>query len=178
MFDRLVRFDPLSGKDLSTKTAFAALMLRLGLAAIFIYHGLEKILPTGSLWGANWMAEMLAHRPRLVPDALQISALELAVAWGELAGGIALALGLLTRLAAIGMILIQAGAIYVLGLVNVPFSSLEGGYAFNVLLIVVCVALVDLGSGAFSLDRLMTRESMTPHPSAAPPPQVPLTVGP
>ena len=77
------------------------LLLRLSLAAIFIFHGLNLVGGQENGWGANWMKA--AEAP---PAPVQ-----LAVAWGELVGGIALALGFLTRLAALGIIAIMAGAI-------------------------------------------------------------------
>src|ERR1051326_6925750 len=76
------------------------LILRLTLAVIFILHGLSKI-NSGTDWGARWYKA----------DNATAAGLQIAVAYGELLGGIALAFGFLTPLAALGIIAVMAGAI-------------------------------------------------------------------
>ena len=83
--------------DKLARYALAPLVLRLGLAVVFIFHGMQKVR-AGDSWGTGWNPEM--------PGAMQA-----AVAWGELLGGLAMALGFLTRLAALGLIAIMVGAI-------------------------------------------------------------------
>jgi putative oxidoreductase len=140
-----------------------SLVLRLGLAVIFLYHGSTKIAHEG---GADWVTTFYGQqaertegdparsRPHAteVPASLSFAGTQLAVAWGEFLGGLALLLGLLTRLAALGLIIIQIGAIY---LVTAPRGfSLErnGGYEYNLALIAMCLALVVVGAGRWSLD--------------------------
>jgi uncharacterized membrane protein YphA (DoxX/SURF4 family) len=80
---------------------------------------------------------------------------QIAIAWGELLGGTALLLGAFTRLAALGMIIIQGGAIL---LVTGPrgFSYLGGGgYEFNVALVAMCVVLLILGPGTWAVDHYL-----------------------
>ena len=67
------------------KPTLAPLVLRLCLATIFISHGVFKIWVGG---GDHWFEGGAAGAP--VPSPT----LQLMVAWGELVGGIALALGL------------------------------------------------------------------------------------
>jgi uncharacterized membrane protein YphA (DoxX/SURF4 family) len=102
------------------------------------------------------------------PDegAVQLSAAaQVLVAWGEFLGGIAMLLGLLTRVAAVGLIVIQVGAI-VLVTGAQGFSAVAGGgYEYNVALIGMCLVLLLTGGGTASLDRLMRR----PRRAAAPP---------
>ncbi len=100
-----------------------------------------------------------------IPDMLQVEAVQAAVAWGELVGGIALAIGFLTRLAALGIIVIQAGAIY-----TVTWDALGPGrfglvgLEYNVIIILACLALVFLGAGTASLDQYLFRRK--PKPAA------------
>ena len=100
-----------------------------------------------------------------IPDLLQVDAVQAAVAWGELIGGIALAIGLLTRLAALGIIVIQAGAIYL-----VTWDALGPGrfglvgLEYNVIIILACLALVFLGAGTASVDQYLFRRK--PKPAA------------
>lgn len=164
MFDRLVRFDPLPSARPEMKANLASLFLRLGLAAIFIYHGLEKIFATQHHWGTSWATRMWLDNPATghvgteVPGLL-FPAVQLLVAWAELLGGVALLVGLFSRIAAIALIAIQLGAIWLVTFSR-GFTGL-GGYEYNVALIVMCLAVAVLGDGALTVDRLLApaRES-------------------
>jgi uncharacterized membrane protein YphA (DoxX/SURF4 family) len=137
----------------------AALVLRLGLAAIFLFHGGLKVAYGSTDWNP------------LLPTAVQV-----AVAWGEVLCGAACLLGLCSRLSALGMIAIMAGAIILvtgqrdftqidytvmpIQEVRNPdagFTRLAPGYEYNVAIIAMCVALIALGSGPYSLDRFLWR---------------------
>ena len=84
------------------------------------------------------------------------------VAWGELLGGAALAVGFLTRLAALGIIAIMAGAIatvhweqgFALHAVEGPAGPMPAGFEYNFALIVMCLAVVLLGGGTLAVDRV------------------------
>jgi putative oxidoreductase len=125
---------------------FAPICLRFALAAVFIFHGLEKVEPKSS-YGWAWAEANNMPNPPAHP-------LQLAVAWGELLGGAACALGLFTRVAAVGLALIMVGAIVT---VTGPmgFSLMKNGYEYNLVLILVCAALFLLGPGTLSLDRVI-----------------------
>jgi putative oxidoreductase len=124
--------------SLYCKNVAVPLLLRLALAVIFIYHGLDLVSPEKG-WGT-----------RSMPD--QPVPVQVAVAWGELLGGIALGLGFLTRLAALGIIAIMAGAI---ATVHWPhgFSIQAHGYEYNFAIIVMCLCLILGGPGPFAVDR-------------------------
>jgi putative oxidoreductase len=148
----------------------ASLVLRLSLAVIFLYHGLDKIISFDG--GAGWVNNMYLGKsempsskaeserslPEPPPTSLSFVGTQLAVAWGEFLGGLALASGLLTRLAALAMIVIQTGAVI---LVTAPQRlTLRGGgyeYEYNLALIVMCLALLSLGAGKWSVDWLLTQ---------------------
>jgi uncharacterized membrane protein YphA (DoxX/SURF4 family) len=142
MFDKIDTFG---------KTALGPLTLRLVLATVFIYHGLEKITPdTG--YGSTWIIPN--------PDAWDF-AIQVAVSWGEvLLGGLALGLGLFTRLAAAGGVVVQLGAIYVAMNLKEFSSGKASGWDLNLCLIGMCLALVFLGGGTISVDRLLKRRQM------------------
>ncbi len=124
------------------KNTLVPLLLRLALAAIFIFHGLDLVGGPDKQWGASW------NKTSEAPPA----AAQLAVAWGELIGGIALGIGFLTRLAALGIIAIMAGAIATVHWPN-GFDIRQGGYEYNVAIIAVCLCLVLGGPGPFAVDR-------------------------
>jgi putative oxidoreductase len=122
------------------KNHLAPLLLRLGLAVIFLYHGSHKIVEGV---GAEWSNDL--------PIYVQIP-----VAWGELLAGVALLLGVLTRLAAAGIIVIMAGAIATTTWEN-GFSILNRGYEYNFAIIVMGVVLILLGPGALAGDHCLWR---------------------
>ncbi len=132
-----------------TRHVAAPLVLRLGLAVIFIYHGLHMIGAETS-WGSNWQ---LTETGEASPNA-QPAIVQLAVAYGELLGGIALGLGFFSRVAALGIIAIMAGAI---ALVHWPhgFNIVHGGYEYNFAIIMMCLGVILLGPGPASFDRFM-----------------------
>ncbi|HXG08733.1 MAG TPA: DoxX family protein [Gemmataceae bacterium] len=133
--------------DHMVKNTVVPLLLRLGLAVIFLYHGTAKVTGEGNELGAAWAKAPEGQQP--LPKPFQM-----AVAWGELLGGAGLAIGFLTRLAALGIAVIMVGAI---ATVHGPkgFSLQHGGYEYNFLILVVCAAVFLLGAGTLSADRLI-----------------------
>jgi len=158
--------------EINVKDTLAPLLLRLALAAIFVYHGLfltvgytpyefvehwqanSLNLDTGgpTEWGATWMNKAAAEQGK---EAMP-SAVQMAVAWGQLVAGLALVLGLLTRVAALGLIAIMGGAIATVHWPN-GFDNMKVGYEFNMLIIVVALVLVLQGGGNLAVDRLFRR---------------------
>ena len=90
--------------------------------------------------------------------------LQATVAWGELLCGVALLIGLATRVAAMGIIVVMIGAIFMVTWKN-PFTSLETsrgflvevGYEYNYAIIAMCASLVVLGAGVLSADHFLWR---------------------
>jgi putative oxidoreductase len=74
-----------------------------------------------------------------------------AVGLVEFFGGLALVVGLLTRLAALGLAVDMLGAIVFVHLAGGFF--LPAGYEYALHLLVTCLALILAGPGAFSIDR-------------------------
>lgn len=170
-----------------TSTNLSALVLRLGLAIVFLFHGQEKILVGDA--GASWVNEMYARLPDrqsfkpeterttvpALPVSLTFMGTQLVVAWGEFLGGLALAAGLLTRVAALGLMLIQLGAAILITIPRAYF--MRGGmsyeFEFNLILILMCLALLILGPGRWSIDYLLMRRrarQVVAVPAAAPEP--------
>jgi uncharacterized membrane protein YphA (DoxX/SURF4 family) len=105
-------------------------------------------------------------------QGLQLNAAaQLAVAWGELAAGVAILLGLLTRIACVLMIIIQVGAIAtVTG--GRGFAAVgAAGYEYNFALLAMLLALILAGAGLWSLDHhlwVRRRQRQAVSGSAAP----------
>lgn len=136
---------------------FAPLLLRVAIAAVFIFHGLEKIHPDYG-YGLHWAQMLKEEAP---PVLISAPPLQLLVAWGELLGGVAVALGILTRYATLGLIIIMLGAVFTYS-GHHGFSAVEHGYEYNFVLILMCAALLLLGPGSFSLDRVIKVQSRGP----------------
>ncbi len=123
----------------------ASLILRLGLAAIFIGQGYMKFVQPES-----WTDQLTPTMQKVVSGA-------------ELACGVMLAVGFLSRLAALALIADMVGAIMLVTGVQefFPIAFKSGGFtfqagaAYNFLIIVACLALLVLGSGIVSVDHLI-----------------------
>lgn len=135
-------------------------LLRVGLAAIFIFHGFLKLAANG---GTDWHKDLT-------------EATQLAVTWGELACGFALLLGLLSRIAALGIIVMQVGAIVMetgqLDFIYIEYvlpnpTRIPTGAEYNFALIVMCLAVMAIGSGAVAVDHLLfgRRAQASPSPT-------------
>lgn len=132
------------------------LALRLFVAQEFLQAGLMKISAgfTAPEWfsGLNF-PPMLAW---LGPDLNWIAA-----GFGEVIFGAALALGLLGRLAALGLLFITWVAVYTvhfdLGWAGWNQIDTDGGLGFKVPLMLglMCLAVLTQGSGRWSLDKLL-----------------------
>src|SRR5918999_5784893 len=121
--------------------AAALLLVRLVMGGAFILHGWPKI--------QNPMGWMNAMGGQGVPSFLQALA-----AFAEFGGGIALVLGLLTPIAAFGLVCQMLGALLLVHLPQGhPFVSQAGpSYELALVYLVVAILLIVLGPGKWSLD--------------------------
>lgn len=117
------------------------LIMRIVVGYAFIQYGWGKI--------QNPMAWMGPEAP--VPGFFQLLA-----AVSEFGGGIALILGLLTRLASLGILCTMIGAVSMHAFVmGDPFISMTGGssYATAAIYLLISLLFVVHGPGQFSADR-------------------------
>jgi uncharacterized membrane protein YphA (DoxX/SURF4 family) len=128
----------------------APLVLRLGVGAFFIFHGLDKVSLDHD-WGFTW-ANSATDPPT--------PAFQAATAWGELAVGVLLTAGFFTRPAA----LIATGLTIVLAAGGLPMdvnatgqAIVKGEGVYNIALVGACAALVFLGGGNVALDQVFRR---------------------
>ena len=138
------------------RTDAAALVLRVILGVVFIPHGYSKV------FGSGGVAKFASSLPSYgIPTILGYIA-----AYSELAGGILLILGLLTRIDA----LLLAGTMFVAAfVVQLPDALHDPDAAGNRLfasiramelplsILAAMMALMLLGGGRFSLDALIWR---------------------
>src|ERR1043166_1124428 len=124
------------------------LLLRLTLGTVFLAHGAQKAFGSfggPGFEGATGFIGSLGFRPARAWAAL---------VGGELVAGGLFVLGLLTPLAGLLVLATMAVAI---AKVHGPkgFFVQNGGFEYNLVLIIAAVALAAVGPGAFSLDHLL-----------------------
>jgi putative oxidoreductase len=128
----------------------AGRLLFRGLAgALFVGHGTQKLLGWfggHGLEGTGQFMESLGLRPGKANAALAGTA--------EAGGGLLLALGLATPLAAATLTGVMATAIRSIHAKNGPWVT-EGGWEYTATVVAALAALVEAGPGDLSLDRLL-----------------------
>ena len=138
----------------TTDGGIAPAVLRLALGLVMFPHGAQKLL--GWFGGYGYTATVDAFQTALgLPPVITL--LVMAV---EFIGGLALILGAFSRLAAAGVIAVMLGAVATVHVQNGFFMNWAGsqqgeGFEYHILAIGLAIAVGMMGSGAFSLDRLM-----------------------
>ena len=117
---------------------YAPLLLRLALGAVFLAHGWQK-LSSDKIQFAGWL-ESIKFRPGKFWAWL--------VTLAEFLGGICLILGFLTQLAA----LILAIQFLVILFWFKRGQKFVGGWEFDFVLLVMALAILVLGPGAWAFD--------------------------
>jgi putative oxidoreductase len=128
---------------------------RVGLGAIMFVHGAGKMF--GWFGGAGFTGTYEGFVKQGMPGIVAFL-----VIVGELVSSIALILGVLTRLGALGIITIMVGAI---ALVHAPngfymnwFGAKHGeGFEYHLLAISLGLVLLVMGGGRTSIDRVLMR---------------------
>lgn len=136
---------------MNTGNDVAFTMLRVVLGTVFFAHGCQKMLGWFGGFGFHGTMGAFTHMGMPAPMALLIICT-------EFFGGLGLIVGLLTRVAALGIGCLMIGAIFIVHLQNGFFMNWMGtqkgeGFEYHLLVIAMAGALLLRGGGAFSLDR-------------------------
>lgn len=143
----------LSVPFLDSPRLLAPLALRLGLGVVFVDHGYSKLTGGPSEGFGGMLTGLGVGAPALVAWLVTIA---------ELVGGLMLLAGLVTRLVTLPLIATMIGAIVLvkaeLGIIA-PSASPMPGAELDIALLAGLVALLLMGPGRLSLDRVLGVEA-------------------
>lgn len=142
-------------KLVSTTNDSTLTVLRLVLGVVFLAHGAQKMLGWFGGYGFSATMGFFTHQMG-IPAPLAF----LAIA-AEFFGGLGLLVGLLGRVAAFGILSNMVVAVLMVHLPYGFFMNWAGnqkgeGFEYHLLAIALGLAILVKGSGAFSVDRLLT----------------------
>jgi putative oxidoreductase len=140
---------------LLTTHDYSLTILRLVLGTVFFAHGAQKVL--GWFGGFGFSASMNNFQQMGIPGVLAFLAI-----MAEFLGGLGLIIGFLGRVGAFGIICVMATAIFLVHARHGLFMNWSGtsqgeGFEFHLLALAIGFALLIRGSGAWSIDDLLTR---------------------
>jgi putative oxidoreductase len=140
---------------------------RLILALVFLAHGSQKVF---GVFGGLGFSQTLAvfEQTTGIPPALTVMAM-----LAEVLGGLGLLAGLLTRVAAGGVLVVMivaplANGLYVRFFMNWTGRNAGEGFEYHLLAIALILVVLVHGGGAWSIDRAIasrpvTTASLAPH---------------
>ena len=154
---------------IATERRLAPLLLRLSLGVVFFPHGAQKAL--GLFGGEGFSGTVASFEKGGMPAPLAV----LVIA-AEFLGSLGLLVGLLTRVAALGIGTVMTVAILKVHLANGFFMNWFGkvdaatgkaageGFEYHLLALGIALALMAAGGGAASADLALSRRPPPPNP--------------
>ena len=142
---------------IATSATWFTLPIRLGLGAVMIAHGAQKVL--GSFNGPGFNTYISGNTPFtfMRPAWLWLSA----AALSELVGGIFVAIGLLTRVSAFFIACTMLTAVVGVHWGGGFFAS-NRGYEYPLSLLAMAIALLIAGGGQASVDKALSGRGRGP----------------
>jgi len=141
-------------KLIQTNDDVAALVLRLTLGVVFFPHGMQKLLGWFGGPGFSGMMGMFTDK-MAIPAVFAFLAI-----MAEGLGSLGLITGLLTRVAAFGIAVNMAVAVYLMHYQNGFFMNWFGnqkgeGFEYHLLVIGIAIVLMITGGGKWSVDKTL-----------------------
>jgi len=139
---------------LNTSNDVSLTFLRLVLGVVFFAHGAQKMLGWFGGYGFHGTMGFFEHLGMPAPVGFLVICI-------EFFGGLGLIVGLLTRIAALGIGVEMIGAIFMLHLPNGFFMNWAGnqkgeGFEYHLLAIAIAGTLLLRGAGKFSADHALS----------------------
>jgi putative oxidoreductase len=147
---------------LGTDADWVITMVRIVLGIVFFAHGAQMAL--GWFGGAGLQSTVRTFR-----ESLRIPApLALLSVGAEFLGGLGLIVGLLSRVAAFGIVIVMSVALLVVhrkfGFFMNWFGEKQGhGIEYHVLVLALALTVMIKGAGAFSLDQVLYQHVTAPN---------------
>jgi putative oxidoreductase len=138
------------------------LLVRLALGIVMFPHGAQKLL--GWFGGNGFSGTMQFFTSQMGLPSVVVALIIIA----EFFGALGLIFGFLGRLAALGILAVMLGAIFMVHLPNGFFMNWYGsqqgeGYEYHLLAIGMALAILIKGSGSLSVDRAMSDKNPNPY---------------
>lgn len=138
----------------STRNDVVLTVMRLALGVVFFAHGAGKML---GWWGGVGFTDTMGFFTRLMHIPAPFAFLAISA---EFFGGIALILGVLSRVAAFGLFIDMLVALFLVHIHNGFFMNWQGtkrgeGFEFHILALALLFAILIKGGGALSGDRFI-----------------------
>ena len=142
-------------KLMMTDDDISRFLVRLFLGLVMFPHGAQKLL--GWFGGGGFSATMQGMTGMGLPAVIVFLVIII-----EFFGSLGLIVGFLGRVAAFGILCVMLGAMFTVHLKVGFFMNWMGnqqgeGYEYHLLAIAMALAVIIGGSGAFSVDRALTR---------------------
>lgn len=139
---------------LATDASFVNLVLRVVLGLVILPHGLQKLF---GWFGGHGFKGTMGFLTGAVKLPVIVAFLVIVI---ESFGSLALVLGFLGRVSALGVAAVMIGAAVTAHLSNGFFMNWTGqqkgeGYEFHILAVAMALPVILFGSGAYSLDRVL-----------------------
>jgi len=131
---------------MKTAFSFEILSIRIMAGIVFIAHGMPKFYDVSG--GFGFFQSISLPSELFLPIALL-----------EVIGGLAILLGVLTRIASLLFIIEMTGAIVFAKL----SKGFVGGYEFELLLISICITLALVGPGMVSIENYILKREIFPR---------------
>ncbi len=125
---------------------FGLLVLRLVVGPVFAFHGFAKVFRGGRLDGTAGWFDSMGMRPGHLHARF--------AAFGELATGTCITLGLLTSFAGMGLVGLMAVAVWTVHKGHGLLVT-KDGWEYNLVLATIGVALATIGPGQWSVDNAL-----------------------
>lgn len=142
-------------KLIATSNDWTLTILRLAAGIMIFPHGLQKTF--GWFGGAGFSAQMAGFEQMHIPAIFAFLAI-----MTEFLGGLGLILGVLTRIAALGLAVDMIVGVYLVHWHNGFFMNWSGqqkgeGFEFHILVVAMAIILMARGGGAASVDRTLAK---------------------